>query len=75
LRLAAVISADGFLSDLRVLESPDDALDAPLLEAAAKWTFLPALRGPARVAVDALFEIPVAFLPSPPGGAAPAASR
>jgi TonB family protein len=74
-RLAAVISADGFLSDLRVLESPDDALDAPLLEAAAKWTFLPALRGPARVAVDALFEIPVAFLPSPPGGAAPAASR
>jgi TonB family protein len=75
LRLAAVISADGFLSDLRVLESPDDALDAPLLEAAAKWTFLPALRGPARVAVDALFEIPVAFLPSPPLGAAPAASR
>lgn len=72
IRLAAIISADGFLSDLRVLDSPDDALDSPLLEAAARWTFLPALRGPARIAVDALFEIPVAFAPAPP---APAASR
>lgn len=72
IRLAAIISADGFLSDLRVLDSPDDALDSPLLEAAARWTFLPALRGPARVAVDALFEIPVAFPPAPP---APAAAR
>lgn len=72
IRLAAIISADGFLSDLRVLDSPDDALHSPLLEAAAKWTFLPALRGPARIAVDALFEIPVAFAPAPP---VPAASR
>jgi len=72
IRLAAVISADGFLTELRILESPDDALEPPLLEAAAKWTFLPALRGPARIAVDALFEIPVAFAASPPssGGSA-----
>jgi hypothetical protein len=74
IRLAGIISADGFLSGLRILDSPDDALDGPLLEAAAKWTFLPALRGPARVAVDALFEIPVAFAPAPPVGQ-PAASR
>ncbi len=73
IRLSAVIGADGFLSELRVLDSPDDALDSPMLEAAARWTFLPALRGPARVAVDALFEIPVIFLPAQPGaGAAPA---
>lgn len=75
IRLAAVISADGFLSELRILDSPDDALDPPLLEAAAKWTFLPALRGPARIAVDALFEISVAFAPSSGDGGAPAASR
>jgi len=76
IRMAARITAEGFLSDLRILDSPDDALDAALLEAAARWTFLPALRGPARVAVDALFEIPVSFPPSPSSaGAAPAASR
>lgn len=69
IRLAAIIGADGFLSGLRVLESPDDALDSPLLEAAAKWTFLPALRGPARIAVDALFEIPVSFPASPDASA------
>ncbi len=74
IRLSAVINADGFLSDLRVLDSPDDVLDGPLLEAAARWTFLPALRGPARVAVDALFEIPVAFAPSS-ATSAPQASR
>ncbi|MFZ5929389.1 MAG: energy transducer TonB family protein [Acidobacteriota bacterium] len=73
IRLSAIIGADGFLSDLRILDSPDDALDSPLLEAAARWTFLPALRGPARIAVDALFEIPVIFLPAQPGaGTAPA---
>lgn len=65
IRLAGVISADGFLSDLRVLDSPDDALDAPLLGAAARWTFLPALRGPARIAVDCLFEIPVSIRAAP----------
>lgn len=61
LRLAAVISAEGFLSDLRVLDSPDDDLNGPLLEAASRWTFLPALRGAVRVPVDALFEIPVSL--------------
>ncbi len=59
LRLAAVIGTDGFLTDLRVVDSPDDDLNTPLLEAASRWTFLPALRGSVRVAVDALFEIPV----------------
>ncbi len=76
IRMAGVISADGFLSDLRVLDSPDDALDAPLLGAASRWTFLPALRGPARIAVDCLFEIPVAIAAAqPPGSPAPAAAR
>lgn len=60
-RLAAVIGSDGFLSDVSVLESPDDDLNGPLLEAASRWTFLPALRGSIRVAVDALFEIPVSL--------------
>ncbi|MCS7042596.1 MAG: energy transducer TonB [Bryobacteraceae bacterium] len=77
LRLAAVINADGFLSDLRILDSPDDDLNAPLLEAATRWTFLPALRGAVRVAVDALFEIPVSIPASTARveTASPAASR
>jgi TonB family protein len=74
IRLAAVISADGFLTELRILESPDDALEPPLLEAAAKWTFLPALRGPARIAVDALFEIPVSIAAAPDASAGGAAA-
>ncbi|MGC8760333.1 MAG: TonB family protein [Bryobacteraceae bacterium] len=73
LRLSAVISADGFLSDLRVLDSPDDDLNGPLLEAASRWTFLPALRGAVRVAVDALFEIPVSFQTSSASAGAPTA--
>lgn len=75
IRMSGVISAEGFLSELRVLDSPDDALDSPLLAAAAKWTFLPALRGPARISVDCLFEIPVSIAAAPPGAAAPASDR
>lgn len=75
IRLAGVIGTDGFLSELRVLDSPDDALDAPLLQAAARWTFLPALRGPARIAVDCLFEIPVAISAAPAAGFASPSSR
>lgn len=76
-RLAAVISSDGFLSELSVLESPDDDLNRPLLEAASRWTFLPALRGSIRVAVDALFEIPLSLpaQPASPDREKPTASR
>lgn len=61
IRMAGLITSDGFLSELRILDSPDDDLNAPLLEAAARWTFLPALRGAVRVAVDVLFEIPISL--------------
>lgn len=73
LRLSAVISVDGFLADLRILDSPDDDLNAPLLEAASRWTFLPALRGAVRVPVDVLFEIPVSFQTSSASAGAPTA--
>lgn len=78
LRLSAIIGADGFLSDLRILDSPDDDLNTPLLEAASRWTFLPALRGAVRVPVDALFEIPVSFpahSARSEGGSTPMATR
>lgn len=73
LRLAAVIGANGFLSGLRVVDTPDDRLNQPLLDAAARWTFLPALRGATRIAVDALFEIPLTLAPA--SAAAPAPGR
>jgi len=56
--LYAVIHADGKVDDIRVLNSPDDRLDAWAVSALAGWKFLPALRAGKPVAVEVVVEIP-----------------
>ncbi|MGA8540988.1 MAG: energy transducer TonB [Terriglobales bacterium] len=56
--LYAVIHADGKVSDIRVLNSPDDRLDAFATSALARWKFVPAERAGKPVALEAVVEIP-----------------
>jgi TonB family protein len=56
--LYAVIHADGKVSDIRVLSSPDDRLDAFATSALARWKFVPAERTGKPVALEAVVEIP-----------------
>ncbi len=56
--LYAVIHADGKVSDIRVLNSPDDRLDAFAAKALARWKFVPAERAGKPVALEAVVEIP-----------------
>ncbi len=57
-KLYAVIRADGEVSDIRVLNSPDERLDSYAMKALASWKFLPAERAGKPVAVEAVVEIP-----------------
>lgn len=56
--LYAVIHPNGRISDVRVLSSPDDRLDAYATSALARWKFLPAMKNGKPVAIDAVVEIP-----------------
>jgi TonB family protein len=56
--LYAVIHSDGKVSDIRVLNSPDDRLDTYAAKALAGWKFLPAERAGKAVALEAVVEIP-----------------
>jgi TonB family protein len=56
--LYAVIRADGKVSDIRVLNSPDDRLDPYAKKALAGWKFAPAERLGKPVALEAVVEIP-----------------
>ena len=56
--LFAVIHADGKVSDIRVLNSPDERLDAYAASALARWKFVPAERAGNPVALEAVVEIP-----------------
>jgi TonB family protein len=56
--LYAVIHSDGRVSDIRVLESPDDRLDSYATKALAGWKFLPAERAGKKVALEAVVMIP-----------------
>jgi TonB family protein len=56
--LYAVIHADGKVSDIRVLNSPDARLDAYAAKALARWKFVPAERAGKPVALEAVVEIP-----------------
>jgi TonB family protein len=56
--LYAVIQADGKVGEIRVINSPDDRLDAYAARALARWKFLPAERAGKPVALDAVVEIP-----------------
>lgn len=56
--LYAVIHSDGKVSDIRVLNSPDERLDTYAARALAGWKFLPAERSGKAVALEAVVEIP-----------------
>jgi TonB family protein len=54
-----VINASGKFEDLRVMQSPDVALNPSLLEALEKWMFQPAEVDGSHVAVKVLLGVPV----------------
>jgi TonB family protein len=56
--LYAVIHSDGRVGDIRVLNSPDERLDAYAANALARWKFLPAERAGKPVALEAVVVIP-----------------
>jgi TonB family protein len=56
--LYAVIHADGKVGEIRVLNSPDERLDAFAAKALARWKFVPAERAGKPVALEAVVEIP-----------------
>jgi len=56
--LYAVIHADGRVSDIRVLSSPDERLDPYAVKALARWKFLPAERAGKPVTLEAVVKIP-----------------
>ena len=56
--LYAVIHSDGGVDGIRVLNSPDERLNAWAMSALAGWKFLPALKAGKPVAVEAVVEIP-----------------
>src|SRR3984893_17889379 len=56
--LYAVIHSDGKVSDIRVLNSPDDRLDSFAAKALARWKFVPAVRAGKPVALEAVVVIP-----------------
>jgi len=56
--LYAIIHADGRVSDIRVLNSPDERLDSYAEKALARWKFLPAERAGKPVALEAVVKIP-----------------
>jgi len=56
--LYAVIHSDGRVSDIRVLNSPDERLDAYAENALARWKFVPAERAGKPVPLEAVVEIP-----------------
>jgi TonB family protein len=56
--LYAVIHSDGSVGDIRVLNSPDERLDAFATSALARWKFTPAVKDGKPVAVEAVVMIP-----------------
>jgi TonB family protein len=56
--LYAVIRSDGRVGNIRVLNSPDDRLDAYAASALARWKFLPAERAGKPVSLEAVVKIP-----------------
>ena len=61
--VAGIMTTEGKLSALRIVQSPNNLLNAPALEALSKWTFRPAERTGQPVALKILLGIP---LSSPP---------
>jgi hypothetical protein len=57
-----VISPAGKFEEMRIIQSPDEALSQAALEGLGRWTFRPAEKNGAPIAVKALLGIPL-FLP------------
>ncbi|HUU12645.1 MAG TPA: energy transducer TonB, partial [Terriglobia bacterium] len=55
------INTEGKLEKMRIIQSPNPLLDAPLLAALAKWTFRPAELNGEPVAVKALLGVPLSL--------------
>ena len=55
------ISTEGRLEKMRIIQSPNPLLNAPLLAALAKWTFRPAELNGEPVAVKALIGVPLSL--------------
>ena len=62
--LYAVIHSDGSVRDIRVLDSPDDRLDAYASNALAHWKFIPASKNGSPVALETVVMIPFHIKPS-----------
>jgi len=56
--LYAVIHSDGRVGDIRVLNGPDDRLNAYAASALARWKFLPAEQGGKPIPIEAVVVIP-----------------
>jgi TonB family protein len=56
--LYAVIRSDGHIGEIRVLNGPDERLDAYAADALARWKFLPAIRAGKPVPIEAVVLIP-----------------
>lgn len=61
--LYAIIHSDGRVGEIRVLNSPDERLDAFAESALARWKFLPAIRDGKAVALEAVVMIPFRVRP------------
>lgn len=58
-----VITQHGKFEDLRIMHSPDPAIDKPLLDSLGKWVFRPAEIDGAQVRVKVLLGVPVNSMP------------
>lgn len=56
--LYAVIHSNGQVGNIRVLNSPDDRLDAYATRALSRWKFLPAEKAGKAIAIEAVVMIP-----------------
>ena len=56
--LYAVIHSDGHVSTVRVLEGPDDRLNAYASDALSRWQFQPAVKNGEAIAIEAVIRVP-----------------
>lgn len=56
--LYALIHSDGHVSAIRVLDGPDDRLNAYASDALSRWQFQPALKNGEAIAIEAVVRVP-----------------
>ncbi len=57
----ALISSEGKMENIRIIQSPNPLLNEPLVDALRKWSFRPAEMHGQPVAVKALLGIPLSL--------------